>query len=40
VLLYVEGDNEKALGLYRRFGFERYDRDVQYRRPLAPRQRS
>jgi mycothiol synthase len=30
VLLYVEGDNQKALALYEHFGFHRYDRDSQY----------
>jgi mycothiol synthase len=31
VLLYVEDDNQQALALYERFGFHRFDRDVQYR---------
>jgi mycothiol synthase len=35
VLLYVEDDNRKALALYEQFGFDRYDRDVQYRRVLT-----
>ena len=35
VLLYVEDDNQQALSLYERFGFHRYDRDVQYRRALT-----
>lgn len=39
VLLYVEGDNARALALYERFGFRRHDRDVQYRRILARGQR-
>jgi mycothiol synthase len=33
VLLYVEGDNEKALRLYRRLGFETFATDVVYGRP-------
>ena len=33
VLLYVEGDNEPALRLYRRLGFTTYSTDVVYRRP-------
>ena len=33
VMLYVESDNEPALKLYRRFGFERYQSDVVYARP-------
>ena len=33
VLLYVEGDNAKALNLYRRLGFETFGTDVVYRRP-------
>lgn len=32
VLLYVEGDNVKALKLYRRLGFETFSTDVVYRR--------
>lgn len=32
VLLYVEGDNVKALRLYRRLGFETFSTDVVYRR--------
>jgi mycothiol synthase len=32
VLLYVEGDNEPALRLYRRLGFTTYSTDVVYRR--------
>jgi mycothiol synthase len=32
VLLYVEGDNEKALKLYRRLGFRTFSTDVVYRR--------
>ncbi|WIE71760.1 mycothiol synthase [Curtobacterium sp. MCJR17_020] len=31
--LYVEGDNEPALALYRRSGFEQYAIDVQYAAP-------
>jgi mycothiol synthase len=34
VLLYVEGDNEPALRLYRRLGFTTYSTDVVYRRPV------
>ena len=34
VLLYVEGDNDTALKLYRRLGFTTYTTDVVYRRPL------
>jgi mycothiol synthase len=37
VLLYVEGDNQKALALYEHFGFHRYDRDVQYRLTVTRR---
>ncbi len=33
VLLYVDGDNEGALRLYERDGFERYDLDVQWQAP-------
>jgi mycothiol synthase len=33
VMLYVEGDNERALRLYRRFGFVDYLTNVVYRRP-------
>ncbi|MBT2501811.1 mycothiol synthase [Curtobacterium sp. ISL-83] len=33
--LYVEGDNEPALALYRRSGFEQYAIDVQYAAPPA-----
>ena len=33
VLLYVEGDNEKALRLYRRLGFAVHSTDVVYRHP-------
>ncbi len=33
VLLYVDGDNRRALALYERAGFARYDLDVQYARP-------
>ena len=33
VLLYVEGDNERALRLYRRLGFETFAIDVVYGRP-------
>lgn len=32
VLLYVEGDNDRALRLYRRLGFTTYSTDVVYRR--------
>lgn len=32
-LLYVEGDNVRALDLYRRLGFETYSTDVVYRLP-------
>lgn len=36
VLLYVESDNEPALKLYRRFGFDHYQSDIVYaRRPAA-----
>ncbi|WFR67217.1 hypothetical protein P9139_00775 [Curtobacterium flaccumfaciens] len=31
--LYVEGDNEPALALYRRSGFAQYAIDVQYAAP-------
>ncbi len=34
VLLYVEGDNDRALRLYRRLGFTTYATDVVYRRPV------
>jgi mycothiol synthase len=34
--LYVEGDNESALALYRRRGFTDYAVDVQYARTTAP----
>lgn len=33
--LYVEADNLPAMTLYRKFGFEEYSRDVQYRRDLS-----
>lgn len=33
VMLYVESDNEPALKLYHRFGFETYQSDVVYARP-------
>ena len=33
VMLYVEGDNDRALALYRRFGFAVSGTDVVYRRP-------
>lgn len=33
VILYVEGDNERALGVYRGLGFTEAMRDVQYSRP-------
>ena len=33
VLLYVEGDNDRALKLYRRLGFTVFSTDVVYRRP-------
>lgn len=35
VKLYVEGDNEPALALYRRWGFAEEERHVQLRRPAA-----
>jgi mycothiol synthase len=35
VLLYVDDDNDGAMRLYARSGFERYDRDTQYLRRLA-----
>ena len=35
VLLYVEGDNDRALNLYRRMGFAPYSVDVVYRRAVA-----
>ncbi len=35
VLLYVEGDNEPALRLYRRLGFRTWSTDVVYRRPTG-----
>lgn len=34
VLLYVEGDNAKALALYRRLGFQTFSCNVVYRRPV------
>jgi mycothiol synthase len=40
VLLYVEDDNQKALALYERFGFHRYDRDVQYSLTLTGPERA
>jgi ribosomal protein S18 acetylase RimI-like enzyme len=40
VLLYVEDDNQKALALYERFGFHRYDRDVQYSLTLTEPERA
>jgi mycothiol synthase len=33
VLLYVDGDNPAAIGLYERAGFASYDLDVQWRAP-------
>jgi mycothiol synthase len=33
VLLYVDGDNPAAIGLYERAGFTSYDLDVQWRAP-------
>lgn len=35
VLLYVDGDNPGALHLYERNGFDRFDTDVQWRRPSS-----
>lgn len=35
VLLYVDGDNSTAVRLYERYGFSRYDLDVQWRAPAA-----
>ena len=35
VLLYVDDDNQGALHLYERFGFERHDLDSQWRSPSA-----
>lgn len=35
VMLYVESDNEPALKLYRRFGFEDYQSDVVYAHPTS-----
>lgn len=32
VILYVEGDNEPALAVYRRFGFTEFKKDVLYRK--------
>lgn len=32
VILYVEGDNAAAIGVYRKLGFERHETDVQYAR--------
>jgi mycothiol synthase len=40
VLLYVEGDNQKALALYEHFGFHRYDRDSQYSLALTEPERA
>jgi mycothiol synthase len=35
VLLYVDESNTAAIALYEKYGFQRYDRDAQYRRPPA-----
>ena len=35
VLLYADDSNQTALRLYERFGFERHDRDIQWRSPAT-----
>jgi mycothiol synthase len=36
VLLYVDESNTAAMALYEKYGFRRFDRDAQYRRPATP----
>jgi mycothiol synthase len=35
VMLYVEGDNHRAVALYERFGFQRFRTNAVYARPAA-----